>query len=260
MSGPSPDTPKPGAVDNVHSSRPALVTELAQRHADLRREQQVATSLHQRPPQPWAIRLTHWLNVPLLWILSGSGLQILTAFPSLGPRGRLYSWYPFQDAVPPDWLRIGEWLAGARHWHFAFAWFLVLNAAVYLGYVVTSGEWRRRLFIPKRDTASAISALLAYLRFKKVPPNGLYNGLQRLAYTGVVLLGILEVWSGLVLYKPVQLSWLALPLGGYDMARAIHLIGLFWIGLFLIGHVLMVLLHPGSLLEMITGGKRNAPK
>lgn len=218
----------------------------------------VAISSQERVPQPWVIRLTHWLNVPLLWIMSASGLQILTAFPELGTRGRLYSWYPLQGAVPPEWLMLGGWLAGARHWHFAFAWFLVLNAAVYLGYLLGTGEWRRRIFIPKRDARSAFSALLAYLRFKKVPSNGLYNGLQRLAYTAVLILGILEVWSGLVMYKPVQLSWLGVPLGGYDMARAIHLIALYLIGLFLVGHVVMALLHPGPLLEMITGGKRDA--
>jgi cytochrome b subunit of formate dehydrogenase len=33
------------------------------------------------------VRVTHWVNVPALVILAGSGLQILAAFPSLGPRG-----------------------------------------------------------------------------------------------------------------------------------------------------------------------------
>jgi len=40
-----------------------------------------------RRAQPWLIRLTHWLNVPLLLLMAGSGLQIFAAYPALGPRG-----------------------------------------------------------------------------------------------------------------------------------------------------------------------------
>src|SRR6185503_8663646 len=93
-----------------------------------------------RRPQPWPIRLSHWLNVPLLAILAGSGLQILAAFPSLGPRGAPYGWYPLHGWTAPGWLRIGRWLAGARHWHFAFAWLLVANGLFYLVYLFASGE------------------------------------------------------------------------------------------------------------------------
>jgi len=64
------------------------------------------------------------LNVPLLVILTGSGLQIFAAYPALGARDALYGWYPWQGAPPPAWMRFGGWLAGARHWHFALGWFL----------------------------------------------------------------------------------------------------------------------------------------
>src|SRR5215472_10137967 len=68
-----------------------------------------------RRVQPLAIRLSHWINIPLLVIMAGSGLQILTAYPALGPRGAQYSWYPFQNVAPPAWLTIGGWLGGGRH-------------------------------------------------------------------------------------------------------------------------------------------------
>jgi thiosulfate reductase cytochrome b subunit len=87
-----------------------------------------------RRPQPWLIRLTHWLNVPLLLLMAGSGLQIFAAYPMLGPRGDLYGWYPWQDLQPPAWVQFGGWLAGGRHWHFALGWFLVLNGVIYLSY------------------------------------------------------------------------------------------------------------------------------
>ncbi|MFY2559012.1 thiosulfate reductase, partial [Corallococcus terminator] len=108
-----------------------------------------------RRPQPWPIRVAHWVNVPLLVIMAGSGLQILAAYPMLGTQGRPYGWYPFQGVPPPSWARLGDWLAGARGWHFAFGGFLALNGFAYLLYLALSGEWRRRLFFPRRDTRNA---------------------------------------------------------------------------------------------------------
>ncbi|WP_425334864.1 cytochrome b/b6 domain-containing protein [Myxococcus stipitatus] len=210
-----------------------------------------------RRPQPWPIRVAHWVNVPLLIIMAGSGLQILVAYPMLGPRGRPYGWYPFQGTPPPEWARLGDWLAGARQWHFAFGGFLALNGLLYLLYLAFSGEWRRRLFFPRRDTRNAVDTLAYYLRLRKQPPpQGLYNGLQRLAYTSALLLGILAVFSGLTLYKPVQLGALTTVLGGYDSARALHLLALALLALFTVGHVILVLLHPRSLVEMVTGGRK----
>ncbi|MBZ4417459.1 cytochrome b/b6 domain-containing protein [Myxococcus sp. RHST-1-4] len=213
--------------------------------------------LEHRRPQPWPIRVAHWVNVPLLAIMAASGLQILAAYPMLGPQGRPYGWYPFQGTPPPEWSRLGDWLAGARHWHFAFGWFLTLNGVAYVLYLALSGEWRRRLFLPRRDTRNALATLAFYLRLRgHAPEQGLYNGLQRLAYTGTLVLGALSILSGLALYKPVQLRALASLLGGYDPARALHLIVLALFALFTVGHILMVLLHPRTLGEMVTGGRK----
>ena len=95
-----------------------------------------------RPAQPLLVRLTHWVNAVLLVIMAGSGLQILVAFPELGEKARPYGWYPFQGHPPPEALTLGGWLAGARHWHFAFGWLLVANALLYLAYVAASGDAR----------------------------------------------------------------------------------------------------------------------
>jgi thiosulfate reductase cytochrome b subunit len=209
-----------------------------------------------RPQQPLLIRLTHWANVPLLIIIAGSGLEILNSFPDMGPKGAAYFWYPHGKA-PPDFLMIGGWLAGARHIHFGVAWFLALNGLIYLVYQIASGEWRRRLFIIKRDALNALQTALYYVRIRKHPPEqGLYNGLQRFAYTSAILLAVVEVSSGLVLYKPVQFSLLTTIFGGYDGARAIHLLGLCALALFTLGHLVLVALHPRELLTIFTGGKR----
>lgn len=210
-----------------------------------------------RRAQPWLIRLTHWLNVPLLLLIAGSGLQIFAAYPALGPRGALYGWYPWDGIPPPMWARFGGWLAGARHWHFALGWFLVLNGIVYLSYMASRGEWRRRGFRPHRDTRNAILMLLYYLRLRRIaPPIDFYNGLQRLAYSSIMVIALAEVLSGLAIYKPVQLWWLGSLFGGYDGARAVHLLGLGLLALFTAIHLVMVALHPRAILTMLTGGKR----
>ena len=210
-----------------------------------------------RRAQPWLIRLTHWLNVPLLLLMAGSGLQIFAAYPALGPRGALYNWYPWHGMPPPQWLRFGGWLAGGRHWHFALGWFLVLNGVVYLSYMAARGEWRRRSFLPHRDVRHAILMLAYYVRLRRVaPPIDFYNGLQRLAYSTIIVIALAEVLSGLAIYKPVQLWWLGSLFGGYDGARAVHLIGLSLLALFTIVHLVMVALHPRAILTMLTGGKR----
>ncbi|SRR5579875_535215 len=209
-----------------------------------------------RSRQPLLIRIAHWLNVPLLILMAGSGLQIFAAYPSLGPQGRQYTWYPFQGTPPPQWLRIGGWLAGARHWHFAIAWFFVLNGLIYLIYFAASGEWRRRLFQPGRDTRHAIAQFAYYLRIRRTPPPpDFYNGLQRLAYTCAIIFGLIMVLSGLALYKPVQLHWLTLLFGGYDGARLVHLAVLCLLALFVASHLVLVALHPREFVYMITGGR-----
>jgi len=213
-----------------------------------------------RTPQPLLIRLTHWINVPTLAVMAMSGLQIFLAYPYFGPRGDAWE-LPFDI---PEAITAGRWLGGARHLHFAFAWVLVINAIAYLAYLIASGEYKRRLFWPPRDAKNAlrqqlfyVKAFAAKLRRKPAPVeehHGFYNGLQRAAYTGALGLGILEVLSGLALWKPVSLHRLCWCLGGYDGARFIHFAVLVALMLFLVGHIAMVALHPKSLAEMVTGG------
>jgi thiosulfate reductase cytochrome b subunit len=214
-------------------------------------------SCSRRREQPLAIRIAHWCNALFLVLMAGSGLQIFSAYPSLGPQGDEYVWYPFQDTPPPHWLTIGRWLGGGRHWHFAIAWFFVLNGLFYLGYFFLSGEWRRRLFLPGRDVVNALRQFGYYLRLRKTPPPpDFYNGLQRLAYTSVILFGIVMVVSGLAIYKPVQLHFLTILFGGYDGARVVHLAGLCLFAMFVVTHLILVASHPREIVKMVTGGER----
>jgi thiosulfate reductase cytochrome b subunit len=213
-----------------------------------------------RSAQPMLVRVTHWAHAILFALMAGSGLQILVAYPVLGPHGEPYGWYPLQGARPPAVLTIGGWLAGARHWHFAFAWLFVANALVYLAWLFGSGAFRERLFFPRRDARNALETVLHDLRLRKAAPApvGLYNGMQRLAYTGVLAIAPLLVLSGLAMYKPVQLPRLTALMGGYDAARAIHLLVLAALALFLVVHVVQAVLHPRTIVEMTAGGERRA--
>jgi thiosulfate reductase cytochrome b subunit len=128
---------------------------------------------------------------------------------------------------------------------------------VYRIYLILSGEWRRRAFLPTRDAPNAIAMFGYYLRIRKSPPpEDFYNGLQRLAYTSAIAFGIVVVLSGLAIYKPVQLSWLTTLFGGYDMARVVHLAALVSLVAFAATHLVLVALHPRTIIDMVTGGRR----
>ncbi len=90
------------------------------------------------------------------------------------------------------------------------------------------------MFRPWRDVKGAIAQFLYYLRIRRTPPpTDFYNGLQRLAYSSVIIFGLVMVLSGLAIYKPVQLHFLTLLFGGYDGARVVHLAGLCLFAMFL---------------------------
>src|SRR5207237_8724613 len=77
-----------------------------------------------------------------------------------------------------------------------------------------------------------------------------YNYVQKLLYAGIIVVGIVIVLSGLSIWKPVQLRWLAALFGDYDIARYVHFICMSLIVAFLIVHVVLALLVPKSLRAM----------
>jgi thiosulfate reductase cytochrome b subunit len=89
----------------------------------------------------------------------------------------------------------------------------------------------------RRSFGEAIQVTLYELHLtRKHPPRRKFNGAQQIAYMGVVLMGAGSLITGLAIYKPTQLAWLASLLGGYQIARAEHF------GL-MVGYVLFFLVH-----------------
>ena len=205
----------------------------------------------------WIVRLTHWATVLLLAGMITSGLQIYEAYARFGDKGSAAYVNPLEGARFPATLRLGGWLAGALNWHFALMWPLVAFGLLYVCYLAASGEWRSLLFRPS-DVPGAIQMMKYYLHLRKDhPPQGKHNPLQKLAYSSVVVLGVLAVLSGLSIYKPTQLGWLTTLFGGFQLARYWH----FWIVwafvAFSIVHVILVfVVDPASLRAMLSGWYR----
>ena len=189
---------------------------------------------------PRAIRWMHWVNVPVLAVMIWSGLLInwandtreipvgvttVTVFPAWFYRG----------------LGLEHKLATGMAYHFAFMWLFAVNGVLYVLYTFLSGEWRHLL--PNRHTPrEAWHVVLHDLGIRKQPlPRRKFNGAQRLAYTGVILMGFGSLVTGLAVYKPTQLAWLTNLLGGYTAARAEHLALTVGYVLFFVVHIAQVI-------------------
>ena len=187
-----------------------------------------------------ATRVFHWVNAPVLAVMIWSGLLVYWANDVYKVRVAGVTVFKFFPAWFYQDLHLQSRLAEGMAWHFAFMWLFALNGLLYVTYTFASGEWRALL--PNRSTfAEAYQVVLHDLGVRKQPlPRQKFNGAQRLAYTGVVLMGAGSLLTGLAIYKPVQAGLLTTLLGGYEAARAEHFaltVGYF--GFFLI-HVTQV--------------------
>jgi thiosulfate reductase cytochrome b subunit len=191
------------------------------------------------------IRFLHWVSVYAIGCMVFSGWQIYNASPSL----------PFTF---PRWMGLGGWLGGALAWHFSAMWLLVADGLAYVAYGFISGHFRRDLVIP--TPRAAARDLWSALRFRLGHRIGHYNALQRLLYLGVIGALVLQVITGLAIWKPVQLGALAGLLGGYPIARTIHLAIMFLIVAFVIVHLVLVAIFPRTLVAMIVGSPAEAER
>lgn len=190
---------------------------------------------------PLPIRIMHWINAiaMLLLILSGWGI--------------------YNDEVIfgalhfPSWLTLGGGAEGYLLWHFFAMWLLATNGAAYLAYGFWTGRFRRMLLpirVPEiiAEVRSVLALKLAHDDLTK------YNPVQKLLYIGVIVVVVVQVISGLVIWKPVQFSELAALFYDFQTARLVHFIGMALIVGFLLVHVALALLVPQTLVAMVKGG------
>jgi thiosulfate reductase cytochrome b subunit len=190
---------------------------------------------------PFLVRITHWVNSYAMVCMIMSGWAIYNASPLFAFRF-------------PTWATLGGWLGRAIAWHFACMWLLACNGSIYFGYGLISGHFRRNLLPlwPDEILRDARDAVRLRLRHRL----GEYNAVQRLAYVGVLILGMLAVASGLALWKPLQLSALTTVFGGYEAARRVHFAVMAGIVVFILLHLMLVILVPRTLPSMVTGRVR----
>ncbi len=211
----------------------------------------------------WIVRVTHWVFAWAFIIMVGSGLQIFNAYPRFALKGDTFCCYPFEGKSIPGWLTFGGWLAGARNWHFAAMWVLVLTGIVYLAFIYLHGEWRD--LVPRRgDIRDAWEMLKFYLFVRRDHPHhGKHNALQKTSYFVMPFIAVIIVLSGLAIWKPVSLGWLTAVFGGYVWARYWHFVSMIILVLLALVHVFMVFaVDPYSIRSMITGGynERDSPQ
>ncbi len=188
---------------------------------------------------PLWLRVTHWINVIAIIIMIGSGWEIYNASPL------------FAFAFPQS-ITVGGWLAGALLWHFAAMWLFAVNGLVYVLLGVLTGRFRRKL-LPVHAGEVISDARLALRGQLSHDDLAVYNALQKLFYLAVIIAGLVIVLSGLAMWKPVQLWWLAALFGGYEPARYVHFFAMAAIVGFTVVHVVMAFVVPKALRAMITG-------
>ncbi len=228
------------------------------------------------------VRLSHWLNVPILFALVVSGLSIYWASPVFlhKPDPVTHSRDYLADlgiAIAqhiPGAKADGFWfydhfglgvfnLAGALRWHWLFVYLFLATGVLYiLGLLLGRGY---RALLPRRGMIADGFAMIRYyagvvpmkiLRRPWAHPHitTKYNALQRGAYASMPIAGALALASGWAMHKPVQFRWLERLFGSYDGARIVHFAVMIYFILFLVPHVVLVLVDGwDTMRSMIVG-------
>lgn len=251
----------------------------------------------------WSTRLWHWLNALTVFVLLMSGLMIFNAHPRLywGEYGANNdsAWLEIRGDASRGWLRVGalrvpttgvlgHWrdgegnirtkafpgwatiptrydLAGARAWHFLFAWLLVLPGILYWIWSFAN----RHIQSDLAPTRSEISprhvwrdiANHARLRFPTGAAARNYNILQKASYLAILFVLLpLIVLTGLTMSPAMDAAWpwLLDLFGGRQSARSLHFIAAMLILAFIVVHLIMVVLAGpiNEIRSMITGRYR----
>jgi thiosulfate reductase cytochrome b subunit len=210
-------------------------------------------------------RLWHWVNAIAIIVLFMSGLNISNAH-------RYLYWGDYGFDAKDAWLnviRFPGWatipgsynLAVARDWHITAAWPFGVGVLFIWVAMLVNGHFRRDLTTTPRDWTPG--AVVASIKAHSVPAthgHG-YNSVQKILYGGVfgVLLPLM-LFTGLAISPGFGgvAPWLIDLLGGRQSARSLHFLTAWAIFGFFVIHIVLALSDWRLILEMFTGGKREA--
>ena len=190
-----------------------------------------AAAIRELRLHPLPVRIMHWINAVamIMMILSGWGI------------------YDDYIIVPglhfAEYARLGSWAVPSLEWHFATMWLLAVNGIAYLTYGVATGRLRERLWpIHVRELIQTVRDTLHF----KIEHADLtvYNAVQKLLYIVVIMAGMSQVVTGLLIWKPIQFSSAVAFLGGFQAVRVEHFVGMSVIVGFVTVHVALSLLVP----------------
>lgn len=200
-----------------------------------------------RKLHPLPVRIMHWINAFAMIVMIGSGWEIYND-------EIIFGWLTFSKSIV-----IGTWAATALQWHFFGMWVLGINGLCYLAYGLATGRFRRKLLPirPREFIADVKGALSLHLAHDDIT---VYNAVQKVLYVGVILLVIVQITSGLAVWKPIQFPTLYKLFVDFQGARLVHFLGMALICGFIVVHVSLALLVPKTLVAMVTGGPRVAEK
>lgn len=201
------------------------------------------------------VRITHWVNVASIVLLSATGYYIMDPFFSL------YG------------VAANEYLMGTiRFVHFVAAFFFTASVVfrIYWSFASHDRYARWNQFLPaSRARAAALWKMIKYYTFiNRDPPAEIgHNPLAGATYIGVYVLFILQIITGFALFSlPLHdglikglFGWIVVWLGVQPL-RLIHTILMFLFLAFTIHHVYSAILidieeRSGLLSSIVTGNK-----
>ena len=241
-------------------------------------------------------RASHWVWLVAFFVLVGSGLQIFNASPNLDasdksdPARRVLAIGSPRDGVGTasifgrtivttgwlGWTGDGmgsrgahafgasmtipgyQDLAGGRRWHLFFAWIATVCWLAWLVSSAIKGSLREMILRPD-DVPKLWPMQMYYLKLRKTPPpHGIYNPLQKAAYTLVLfVIAPLVVVTGLALSPGIDAiaNPLTVVFGGRQFARLWHFAGMLALLGFFAIHVFQVATQGvvNQMRSMITG-------
>lgn len=166
----------------------------------------------------------------------------------------------------PAWATLPSYqdLSTGRVIHFFFAWFFVAAFLIWFASSLINGHLKRDILPSIADIKALPQSIADHLRFR-FHHDGRYNGLQKLAYAGVLLVVFpLIIATGLTMSPGMNAAWpwLLDIFGGRQTARTIHFLCMALLVAFFLIHIFMVI-AAGPLNEMrsiITGWYRTDEK